>query len=117
MGNVKHWLVVNATGKAYEDWAKLRQAAFTLSTMSNPVRLGILLRLSRGERQMMELVTDLGLQSTTLSGHLSLLRQAGLVTSGHVGRRACYALTEMGQETARFVKVSFAIGDVRQRRS
>ncbi len=117
MGNVKHWLIVNTTGKVYEDSTSLRRAAFTLSTMSNPIRLGILLRLSRGERQMMELVTELGLRSTTLSGHLSLLRKAGLVTSGHVGRRACYALTEIGQETARFVKVSFAIGDVRLPRS
>ena len=114
MGNVKHWLIVDATGKAYEDWTKLRLAAFTLSTMSNPIRLGILLRLSRGERQMRDLSSDLGIKATTLSGHLALLRRTGLVTAGHVGKRSCYALTEMGQETARFVKITFAIGDVRR---
>ncbi len=114
MGNAKRWLIIDTTGKAYEDWTKLRMAAITLSAMSNPIRLGILLRLACGERQLAELVADLGLKSTNLSGNLSLLRRAGLVTAGHAGRRTSYALTEMGQETARFVKSTFAIGDVRK---
>ena len=82
MGNIKHWLIVDTTGKAYEDWTKLRLAAFTLSTMSNPIRLGILLRLDCGERQIADLVAELGLKSTSLSGNLALLRRAGLVTGG-----------------------------------
>ena len=84
--------------------------------MSNPIRLGILLRLAGGERQMADLVTELGLKSTNLSGNLALLRRAGLVSCGHAGKRTSYALTERGQETARFVKVTFAIGDVRKHR-
>ena len=117
MGNAKHWLVADTTGKAYEDWAKLRLAAFTLSTMSNPIRLGILLRLACGERQLADLVAELGLKSTSLTGNLALLRRAGLVTGGRVGKRKSYALTEMGEETARFIKSTFTIGDVRKRRS
>ncbi len=117
MGNVKHWLIVDTTGKTYEDWTKLRFAAFTLSAMSNPIRLGILLRLACGERQMSDLVIELGLKTTSLSGNLALLQRAGLVTGGRVGKRKSYALTEMGQETARFIKSTFTIGDVRMRRS
>lgn len=116
MGNVKRWLILDTTGKAYEDWTKLRLAALTLRTMSNPIRLGILVRLSRGDRQMADLVGDLGLKSTTLSGHLALLRRSGLITGRQGGKLTSYALTEMGQETARFVRITFAIGDVRKQR-
>ncbi len=116
MGNIKHWLIVDLTGKPYEDWTKLRHAAFTLSTVSHPVRLGILLRLSRGDHDKADLAGDLGFKSTMLTSHLDLLRRAGLLTCVREGRRVCYALTEMGQETARFVKITFAIGDVRKQR-
>ena len=47
MGNAKHWLLVNTTGKVYEDSAKLWPGGVYADAMLNPIRLGILLRLVR----------------------------------------------------------------------
>jgi DNA-binding transcriptional ArsR family regulator len=113
MANVKRWLVKDGSDEGCEDPTNLRGAAYMLSAMSNPTRLGILLRLSRGERPVSELVRDLGEKSSTIGCHLELLRRTGLVvTKARERQRGFYGLTEMGRETARCVKTIFEIGDV-----
>ncbi len=53
--------------------------------LSDPVRLKLLGLLAGGERCVCQLHEPLGLQQSTASRHLMLLRTAGVVTSRRVG--------------------------------
>lgn len=61
--------------------------------LADRVRLAILQRLSRGELRVADLVKELRLAQSTVSGHLACLRECGLVDSRPVGRQAFYFLT------------------------
>jgi DNA-binding transcriptional ArsR family regulator len=61
--------------------------------LADPTRLAILQRLARGEMRVADLVDELQLAQSTVSGHLACLRECGLVDSRPVGRQAFYALT------------------------
>ena len=61
--------------------------------LADPTRLAILQRLARGEMRVADLVDELRLAQSTVSGHLACLRECGLVDSRPVGRQAFYALT------------------------
>lgn len=61
----------------------MKTTAQLFKALSEPVRLRILALLSDGERCVCDLMAALGLPQSTISRHLSSLRNAGLVT----GRR------------------------------
>lgn len=63
------------------DFATLDKAAFVFSSLSNPIRLGVLLRLIEREWSVNEMATDLEISQSALSQHLGKLRQAGIVRS------------------------------------
>jgi len=52
-----------------------------LKSIANPVRLAVLERLKAGEASVGRLVTDLGVEQSSLSKHLSVLRQAGVLSA------------------------------------
>jgi ArsR family transcriptional regulator len=52
-----------------------------LKCLAHPVRLAVIERLKSGERSVGQLVQDLGVEQSSLSKHLSVLRQAGIVRS------------------------------------
>ena len=52
-----------------------------LKSIANPVRLAVLERLKSGEASVGRLVKDLGVEQSSLSKHLSVLRQAGVVVA------------------------------------
>ena len=64
----------------------------------DPTRVRIIAALRRGELCVCELVDALEINQSTLSGHLQVLRQTGLVTIRKEGRWIYYSLTD--QKTA-----------------
>lgn len=62
-------------------------------SLADPARLAIVRLLGEGERRVVDLTAELGLAQSTVSGHLSCLRNAGLVEPHPHGRSTFYALT------------------------
>jgi ArsR family transcriptional regulator, virulence genes transcriptional regulator len=63
------------------DQSALDRAALVFSSLSNPVRLAVLLRLIEREWSVNEMASDLAISQSALSQHLAKLRQAGIVSS------------------------------------
>ncbi|MFJ3620569.1 ArsR/SmtB family transcription factor [Streptomyces iakyrus] len=61
-------------------------------SLGEPARLAILLRLAQGEARVVDLVGAVGLAQSTVSAHLSCLRECGLVDSRPEGRSSRYFL-------------------------
>ncbi len=73
----------------------LAPAAALFRSLGDPARLTILRRLaSAGPARVTDLVDTLGLAQSTVSKHLSCLRDCGLVTSAPVGRASVFQLAE-----------------------
>lgn len=64
-----------------EEKIALEKAAIVFSSLSNAVRLGVLVRLIKREWSVNELASDLEIGQSALSQHLGKLRQAGIVRS------------------------------------
>jgi len=60
----------------------------------DPTRVRIIAALRRGELCVCELVDALEISQSTLSGHLQVLRQTGLVITRKEGRWIYYSLTD-----------------------
>lgn len=60
--------------------------------LADPTRLMILAHLKNGEHKVKELTDHLGLAQSTVSAHLSCLRDCGLVVSRPAGRASMYSL-------------------------
>ena len=76
--------MTNPTASALSDWAK---------ALAHPARLAILDTLAqRGTCTCGEVVPVVGLAQSTVSQHLKVLRQAGLIVGTTDGPRSCYCL-------------------------
>jgi len=71
-----------------------RDRAKCLKAMAHPARLAMLEKLLGGERCVCELQALVRSDITTVSKHLSLMRQAGLVTSRRSGLKIFYRLRD-----------------------
>lgn len=71
----------------------LAVAAALFHGLSDPSRLAILQHLTLGEHRVRDLTDHLGLAQSTVSAHLSCLRDCGLVTSRPQGRASMFSLT------------------------
>src|SRR5438093_11691368 len=60
--------------------------------LSDKTRLGILLRLADGERNVSSLCQELGLPQPTVSHHLGLLRLNNIVGNRRQGKQVFYVL-------------------------
>ena len=60
--------------------------------LADPARLAIVRHLALGEHRVVDLTAHLGLARSTVSGHLSCLRDCGLVTARAEGRASLYSL-------------------------
>ena len=74
--------------------ATLQPAAALFRSLGDPARLAIVRRLADGEARVVDLVGQLGLAQSTVSGHLACLRDCGLVDSRPVGRASVFTLTQ-----------------------
>ena len=63
--------------------------------LADPARLAIVRRLAGGEARVVDLVAELGLAQSTVSGHLACLRGCGLVGYRPVGRQSFYSLARI----------------------
>lgn len=63
------------------------------NALGNPVRLRLLCCLSKGKKNVRELIQNCGLAQSAVSQHLTKLKQAGLVSSQKNGKYMYYSLT------------------------
>lgn len=70
----------------------LPRLARIFHALSDETRLGILARLTHGERCVCELTDELDAAQSRLSFHLKVLKDAGLVTDRREGRWMYYSL-------------------------
>jgi ArsR family transcriptional regulator, cadmium/lead-responsive transcriptional repressor len=75
----------------------LTAAACLFHGFSNPTRLAILQHLTLGEHRVVDLTAHVGLAQSTVSKHLSCLRDCGLVTSRAQGRASVFSLAHPEQ--------------------
>ncbi|HEY3872003.1 MAG TPA: metalloregulator ArsR/SmtB family transcription factor [Actinocrinis sp.] len=76
------------------DRERLAPAAALFRSLADPTRLAIVRRLAVDEARVTDLVGELGLAQSTVSKHLSCLRECGLVDSRPVGRASVFTLTQ-----------------------
>jgi ArsR family transcriptional regulator len=79
----------------------------TLTCISQPARIQILLSLSAREACVCHLETALGMSQASISQHLMILRKSGLVVTRREGRHIFYslsnpALLDIFRQTAKF---------------
>ncbi|MFK5927123.1 MAG: metalloregulator ArsR/SmtB family transcription factor [Desulfuromusa sp.] len=70
----------------------LQARATVLKAMAHPSRLLMIEELEKGERCVCELTEMVGAGISTVSKHLSVLKQAGLVTDNKRGNQVFYQL-------------------------
>lgn len=73
---------------------ELAPAAALFRSLADPGRLAILRRLTGRPARVVDLVEALGLAQSTVSKHLTCLRDCGLVTSEPVGRASLFRLAQ-----------------------
>lgn len=72
--------------------AEEERAAAIFRALGNPARVRIITELSRRQACVTDLVDVLPLAQSTVSQHLKVLREAGLVSGNVEGPTACYCL-------------------------
>jgi ArsR family transcriptional regulator len=72
--------------------AKYNAQARVLKALAHPARLLVVEELSRGERCVCELTALIGSEMPTVSRHLSVLKQAGIVEDDKRGPQVFYRL-------------------------
>lgn len=89
---VKRWLPRQRTGVRVT--TPLYQAKAELfKTLGHPARIRVLELLSERERAVAEMLPDVGVEATSLSQQLAVLRRAGLVVTRKEGSTVYYSLT------------------------
>ncbi|MGZ8920260.1 MAG: ArsR/SmtB family transcription factor [Limisphaerales bacterium] len=72
--------------------AEYKTQARIIKALAHPTRLFIVNELSRGERCVLELTDMIGVEMPTVSRHLGLLRQAGILEVEKRGAQVFYRL-------------------------
>ncbi len=75
-----------------DEKAALAVKTKVLKALAHPARLWIVEQLDGGERCVCELVEGLGLDFSTVSKHLLVLKNAGIVADDKRGKQVFYAL-------------------------
>ncbi len=75
-----------------------------LSALANPVRLKLITCLSRGSKNVTQLIENCGLGQSAVSQHLEKLRRAGLVSTKRDGKEIFYELKDR-----RTAKISYLL--------
>jgi ArsR family transcriptional regulator len=73
--------------------AKYKKQARILKALGHPTRLFIVDELARGERNVRELTDMIGVEMPTVSRHLSILRDAGILADDKRGLQVFYRLS------------------------
>jgi ArsR family transcriptional regulator, cadmium/lead-responsive transcriptional repressor len=86
-------MTVGPGAVAASDESGLDAAACLFRGFSDPSRLLIIQHLALGEHRVVELTAHLGLAQSTVSKHLTCLKDCRLVQSRPVGRASVFSLT------------------------
>jgi ArsR family transcriptional regulator, cadmium/lead-responsive transcriptional repressor len=70
----------------------LTPAVSLFRSLGDPTRLAIVHELAKGERRVVDLTRHLRLAQSTVSAHLALMRESGVVQSRPLGRQSLYRL-------------------------
>lgn len=71
---------------------EIEHLADLFKALSHPVRVKLLRWLARSNRYCGDLVSEAGLAQSTVSHHLRILREAGLINVEEQGTRTCYSI-------------------------
>jgi ArsR family transcriptional regulator len=85
-------MVVKNGGKVTN---RFRGQALVMKSLAHPTRLFIVDELSRGERCVCELTAMIGDEMPTISRHLSLLKNAGILEDEKRGSQVFYRLRKL----------------------
>ncbi len=91
----------------------MREFLAVLNALSEPNRLRLLLRLHERELCVCNLVDFIGLADSTVSKHMSILKQAGLVESRKKGRWVYYRLADRDASPLVEAAIQFACDHLR----
>ena len=91
-----------------------RELSGLLAVLADPTRLAILTHLRGGEHRVGELSDHLGLAQSTISQHLRILREAGLISS-HAHGRAHVSRLEHDDELTALLVAAQALDRSRRR--
>lgn len=72
---------------------RIRMKADVFKALGNPVRLGIVELLERGELCVCDIVDHVGTDMSNVSKHLSILKKQGIVSDRREGLKIFYSLT------------------------
>jgi DNA-binding transcriptional ArsR family regulator len=72
--------------------ARLEARAGVLKALAHPTRLFIVEELEKGERYVCDLTAMIGADVSTVSKHLAVLKQAGIVADDKRGNQVFYRL-------------------------
>ncbi|MFW5857346.1 MAG: ArsR/SmtB family transcription factor, partial [Planctomycetota bacterium] len=72
--------------------ARVEAQAAIFKALAHPTRIFVVNELARGERCGCELTERIGADKSTVSKHLSLLKQAGIIADEKRGNRVFYSL-------------------------
>ncbi|SDI44309.1 transcriptional regulator, ArsR family [Ferrimonas sediminum] len=75
------------------DCDRLHQRAAVLKALAHPTRLWLVEQLQQQERCVCELMEEVDADISTVSKHLAVLKQVGLVTVRRQGKQRYYRLT------------------------
>jgi DNA-binding transcriptional ArsR family regulator len=75
---------------SYSDKRIFQLHAEICKTLSHPIRLEILTKLRDGEKSVTEIAASTGVRQATVSQHLAVLRQRGVVTTRREGMNVYY---------------------------
>lgn len=80
-----------------------------LSSLSNETRLRLILCLSKGEKNVTDLIGNCSLSQSAVSQHLEKLRKANLVKTRRIGKEIYYSLvfgksSELSDEILSFIE-------------
>ena len=76
----------------HETFARYEARAFILKALAHPTRLFLVDELSRGEKCVCELTALVGADISTVSKHLTVLKNAGIVQDDKRGLQVYYRL-------------------------
>jgi len=80
--------------RAGDAWHAHVDVVGVLNALAEPTRLSLVHLLADGPARVVDLTAALGLAQSTVSAHLAVLRDVGLVTATPQGRAVRYALAD-----------------------
>lgn len=84
----------NAAGRKLGDQVKNSECAAFCNALGQPVRVRILKLIIKEHCMFGDLARQIPLAQSTISQHLKILREAGLIYSKCVGQNTCYCVRE-----------------------